>query len=221
MKAFVANSAVIVAFLAVLLVSAGRADYVPAWAYAAIGLLTNVAMRLVLARHPKLAAERARPGPGAVAWDKRLLGSGALLTLAMLIVAALDSGRFGWTPRAPWPVMACGVAASLSGTALFLAAMSANDFFSAVVRIQRDRGHAVCRRGPYAIVRHPGNAGMILGTLGFPLLFGSAWSTIPVALSVALMVVRTRLEDALLERELAGYRDYQRDVRWRLVPRLW
>ncbi len=38
--------------------------------------------------------------------------------------------------------------------------------------------HAVYRRGPYAIVRHPGHAGMIVGTLGAPLLFGSAWSAI-------------------------------------------
>lgn len=93
--------------------------------------------------------------------------------------------------------------------------------FSAVVRVQADRGHAVCTSGPYAVVRHPGNAGMIVGTLGLPLLLLSAWSAIPAALSVALLVARARLEDDALARELDGYRAYQRTTRFRLVPGLW
>jgi protein-S-isoprenylcysteine O-methyltransferase Ste14 len=44
---------------------------------------------------------------------------------------------------------------------LIFRAMTVNRFFSAVVRIQRDRGHNVVDAGPYAIVRHPGYLGMI------------------------------------------------------------
>jgi protein-S-isoprenylcysteine O-methyltransferase Ste14 len=104
---------------------------------------------------------------------------------------------------------------------VFLLALKENRFFSAVVRIQSDRGHTVCNTGPYSVVRHPGHAGMIMGTLGLPLLFMSAWSAIPALLSVALMIARTRLEDSALETELDGYRDYQRATRYRLVPGLW
>ena len=43
----------------------------------------------------------------------------------------------------------------------FFRAMMANRFFSAVIRIQNDRGHHVVDQGPYAVVRHPGYAGMI------------------------------------------------------------
>ena len=102
MKAFLVNTAVNLVFLCILLVSAGRADNWPAWAYAAIGMLTNALMRLVLRGHPDLAKERARPGPGAEAWDKQLLAMGSLLTLATLVLAGLDSERFGWSPRVPW-----------------------------------------------------------------------------------------------------------------------
>jgi protein-S-isoprenylcysteine O-methyltransferase Ste14 len=212
---------VVIVFLCILLGCAGRLDFWPAWAYAGIGMLTNVLLRLILRRHPDLAQERARPGPGAAAWDKRLLGLGSLITLAMLVVAGLDAGRFGWTPRAPWGWAGCGAALILAGTGIFLAAMDTNRFFSSVVRVQRDRGHTVCDSGPYRVVRHPANAGMILGILGFPRLFMSVWSAIPVLPSAALMVVRTRLEDALLERELEGYRDYRRTTRHRLVPGIW
>jgi protein-S-isoprenylcysteine O-methyltransferase Ste14 len=221
MKAFLANSAVNVVFLAILLACAGRVNYWPAWAYAAIGMLTNALMRLVLRQHPELARERSQPGAGAEAWDKQLLALGSLLSLAMLVVAGLDSGRFGWSPRVAWIWPACGALVTLAGTGMFLSAMNENRFFSAVVRVQADRGHTVCDSGPYAIVRHPGNAGMIAGTLGFPLLFMSAWSAIPALLAVALMVERTRREDAFLEQHLAGYRDYQRATRCRLFPGIW
>ncbi len=221
MNAFLASSAVTAAFLAVLLVSAGRLDYGPAWAYAAIGVLTNAAMRLVLRDRPELARERSKPGSGAEAWDKRLLGVGLLLNVATLVVAGLDGGRLHWTPPVSWGWSACGAAVTVAGSSLFLRAMKENRFFSAVVRVQRDRDHAVCRSGPYRIVRHPGNAGMIVGTLGLPLLFGSAWSAIPALLSGALMIVRTRLEDSVLVERLEGYRDYQRATPYRLVPGIW
>lgn len=221
MKAFLANSAVTVVFLFILLVCAGRLDYWPAWAYAAIGVLTNALMRLILREHPDLARERSKPGSGAEAWDKRLLGLGLLLTLAMLVIAGLDTGRFSWSPHVSWIWSASGALVTLVGMGVFLRALKENRFFSAVIRVQRDRGHAVCNSGPYNVIRHPGNAGMIIGTIGFPLLFMSAWSAIPALLSVVLMIARTYLEDSILEKELDGYRDYQRTTPYRLVPGIW
>lgn len=94
------------------------------------------------------------------------------------------------------------------GMGIFLLALKENRFFSSVIRIQDDRGHTVCSTGPYRHIRHPGNAGMALGTLGIPLLLMSAWSTIPALLLVVVMVVRTSREDLTLQAELAGYRDY-------------
>jgi protein-S-isoprenylcysteine O-methyltransferase Ste14 len=208
-------------FLAILLSSAGRLDYWPAWIYAATGVLMNALTRLILRKDPELAKERAKPGPGAKDWDRRLLGLGFLLTLAMLVIAGLDAGRYHWDPRLTWPWSVAGLLLSLGGMSLFLLALKENRFFSAVVRIQSDRGHTVCTSGPYRIVRHPGNVGMIIGTLGLPLLFMSAWGAVPALISVALMIARTRLEDSALENELAGYRDYQRATRYRLVPGLW
>ncbi len=70
-------------------------------------------------------------------------------------------------------------------------------------------------------MRHPGNLGMILGTIGLPLLFQSTWSLPPAGVSVLALVVRTQLEDAFLTRELVGYRDYRGRTRFRLIPGLW
>lgn len=79
----------------------------------------------------------------------------------------------------------------------------------------------VCTTGPYRLIRHPGNAGMIIGTLGLPFLFMSTWSIMPALLSMVLLVKRTHMEDLLLESELNGYREYRRATRFRLMPGIW
>jgi len=221
MKRFFISLITTAIFLAILLISAGRFDYWQAWAYGAISTILNLCTRLILRHAPDVAKERAKPGEGARGWDKVLLGVGFLLTLITLVVAGLDSGRFHLWPQPSWDWFLMGVALTTTGSVLFLLALKENRFFSAVVRIQTERGHSVCSTGPYSVVRHPGYAGMILGTMGLPLLFMSVWSGIPALLSSILLIVRTRLEDVALEKELPGYQDYQRATRFRLVPGLW
>ncbi|HEX5149674.1 MAG TPA: glycosyltransferase family 39 protein, partial [Candidatus Limnocylindrales bacterium] len=63
-------------------------------------------------------------------------------------------------------------------------------FFSALVRIQRDRGHRVVNTGPYRVLRHPGYAGSITTMFGAALALGSRWALgVAAAVSVLLLVV--------------------------------
>ena len=97
-------------------------------------------------------------------------------------------------------------------------AMLANRFFSPVVRIQTERGHRVVMTGPYAVIRHPGYAGMILMAPFSGLALGS-WLSVALALAYSLMVLRrVMFEDAFLRHNLDGYEAYARQVRYRLVP---
>ncbi len=211
--------AFIVLQAAILFLGSGRPDWTLAWIYLAsyTGLIATT--RLVV-RDKELFAERAQVGKGAKSWDKGLSALFSLFGLAMLVVAALDA-RFGWSPPASIALVAIGFVAFLLGFGASVWAMAANRFFSTFVRIQTDRGHAVATGGPYRFVRHPGYAGFILGSLGTPLLLGSVWALVPAALSSAVIVVRTVLEDRTLQAELPGYHDYALRVRDRLVPGLW
>jgi protein-S-isoprenylcysteine O-methyltransferase Ste14 len=220
-KRLLMSIATTVFFLAVLLVSAGHLSYWQGWLYAAISLLMSFATQLILRDNPDLAKERSKPGVGAKAWDKKLLGLGLLLTLTTLVIAGLDSGRYNWSPNLSWIWSIPGLVLNLAGMSIFLLALRENRFFTAVVRIQNDRKQTVCRTGPYKVIRHPGNAGMIVGTMGLPLLFISVWSTIPVLLSVVILVIRTHFEDNMLKEELEGYPGYQQVIRFRLIPGIW
>jgi len=204
---------------AILFVGSGRPGWTRAWVYLASYVALIATTRLVV-RDPELFAERARMPKDAKGWDKGLSVLFSAIGLTMLVVAALDA-RLGWSPPTSTAVAAVGLVAFFLGFGLSVWAMAANRFFSSVVRIQTDRGHAVASGGPYRIVRHPGYAGFILGSLGTPLLLGSLWALVPAALSCVVILVRTALEDRTLREELPGDREYAARVPYRLVPGVW
>jgi protein-S-isoprenylcysteine O-methyltransferase Ste14 len=175
----------------------------------------------LLAGRTDLIEERLRPGKGMKRWDRLYFFVNTPLYFLILVLAALDAGRFGWSPRLPAGVYVAAYLLYALGQGIFLWAKRQNRYFSTVVRIQKDRGQSVCQEGPYRFVRHPGYVGGLVFTLVTPLLLGSLWALIPAVLSDAALVIRTGLEDATLRRELPGYQDYSRQVRYRLVPKLW
>ncbi|MBM4460679.1 MAG: isoprenylcysteine carboxylmethyltransferase family protein [Chloroflexi bacterium] len=211
----------LIGYAAVILLAAGRWDWLWGWVY--IGLLAAAlaAHPLVLIPiNPALLADRSHGmrQPGARRWDIALVILASLFFLSSMIVGGLDA-RLGWTGAAPLWVHLVGVALFVVGWAIFLWAMACNPFFSESVRIQE--GHRVAERGPYCMVRHPGYAGACLGLVAQPLLFGSWPAVIPAALAVAAYVVRTALEDRTLRAELPGYAAYTQRTRYRVLPGVW
>jgi protein-S-isoprenylcysteine O-methyltransferase Ste14 len=70
-------------------------------------------------------------------------------------------------------------------------------------------------------VRHPGYLGAIIHNLGTAIILGSWWAMIPAAVGAAILVLRTVLEDRMLQYELEGYKAYTEQVRYRLIPGIW
>jgi len=214
----------LVGYGAILFLSAGRLDWVWGWVF--LGLLAAVLISHVLILvpiNPELLAERARGirQEGAKDWDKWVAFFAAGMgTMVTWIVAALDA-RLEWSASVPLALHIGGLIGSVLGWALFMWAMGANAFFSEAVRIQEERGHTVVTGGPYRYVRHPGYVGAILALLATPLLLGSLWALIPAGLAAIGYVVRTALEDGMLQEELDGYKEYAQQARYRLLPGVW
>ena len=203
------------AVIATFLLGVGNGDDPWLWAYVAtFGLIGAYA---ISSMDDDLAKERFNPpSKGA---DRLALRWVRLIAAAHLVAAILDS-RFGWT-SVPWPLRAVGLVVFGLAFLLIVRSMLANRFFSAVVRIQDDRGHRVVDTGPYSIVRHPGYAGMILFAPFSGLALGS-WISVVVALMYSALVLRrVRFEDRFLRENLPGYEAYTTRVPYRLMPRLW
>jgi protein-S-isoprenylcysteine O-methyltransferase Ste14 len=207
---------------ALLFIPAGHVDWVMGWVLLGVYMASLViSTLLVVWRDPSLARERSAVPKGAEAWDKRLINLYNVLTyLVMLPLAGFDE-HFRWSPRMPPWVQLAGLVAVVLGEGLFVWAMLSNRYFSAVVRIQEERGHKAISGGPYRYVRHPGYMGMMAIFLGAPWMLGSWWAVIPAICAAGVVVVRTRLEDRELMEQLDGYQDYARQVRHRLLPGVW
>jgi protein-S-isoprenylcysteine O-methyltransferase Ste14 len=200
--------------------SAGRLDWSNGWLLVGLSFAGSVAATVVIWRDPGLVAERRNIKAGK-SWDKVIVGIVVLLgPVAMWITAGLDA-RYHWADGVLPLVSIAGAAVAVLGAALMAWAMQSNKFFSAVVRIQKDRGHTVVTGGPYRFIRHPGYAGMSAFFLATPLILNSRWAFVPAVVTTAVSVLRTVLEDRTLHRELEGYADYARRVRYKLVPAVW
>jgi protein-S-isoprenylcysteine O-methyltransferase Ste14 len=208
-------------FFLILFFSAGKIDYWQGLIYVIIGLIMSILNYTVLKPDSDLLIERARPGEGSKKWDKTLLGLSLLITITMYTLAGLDSGRYNWSPNFHWSLSLIGILLTASGQLLFLIAQKQNKFFSSTVRIQTDRNHTVCDTGLYKIVRHPAYLGSIIQAFGFPLLFGSLLSILPVGLLIIVHVIRTYLEDETLNKELSGYKEYSLNTCYKIIPYVW
>ena len=208
----------------VLFTAAGRLDWTMGWVYVGLSFFfTAVSRGIALRRNPDLLVERARSveAEDVKSWDRALVGLVALYgPLATLVVAGLQQ-RFGWAPRVSLTLQLVASAVLVLGYMVSTWAMAVNRFFSAYVRIQKDRGQTVVSSGPYRYVRHPGYAASIPAFLATPVMLDAVWALIPAALVVAGTVVRTALEDRTLQKELEGYAAYARRVRYRLLPGVW
>ncbi len=217
----VKSVAYLLVMMAAVFLCAGRLSYWQGWAlFGFIGAYVAVSFFL-LSRMPGLIRERMRPGPGIKRWDKVLLAMYAPLTFGLIIFAALDAGRFGWTGSLPVWAYVVGWAVFMVSYGLLTWAMAVNRWFSSVVRIQADRGQKVVKDGPYCFVRHPGYLGGIVGFFATSVVLGSLWGLVPAGLIAILLIARTYLEDRMLIAELSGYAEYAREVKWRLVPGVW
>jgi protein-S-isoprenylcysteine O-methyltransferase Ste14 len=211
-----------VAFAAFLFVAAGTARWPAAWAYLVIMTAVMATYAAIVVRlHPDLIEERLRPPADAKRWDKPLAAVvGVVGPIVLLLLCGLDH-RFRWSaPTPPW-AQAAGLVAVAAGGALTDWAVAANRFFSALVRVQHDRGHRVVDAGPYRWVRHPGYAGSMIYMLGVTFALGSRVALGAAALFCVVLGVRTALEDRTLHGELDGYSDYARRVRFRIFPGVW
>jgi protein-S-isoprenylcysteine O-methyltransferase Ste14 len=206
-----------------LFLSAGTLAWPRAWVLLAVLLLVRMVGALAVYRvNPELLRERAGlPVHAEQPWADRVLLLGVLATgfLATPAVAGLDTYHWHLLAEPARPVAGLGLLLFAVGWSLKSLALHANPFAVTAVRVQRE--HAVAGSGVYGIVRHPFYAADPLIFVGLALWLGSYTAALMAVVPVALMVLRLRLEERVLRRELPGYAAYAARVRHRLIPGVW
>ena len=204
---------------AVLFISAARWDYWYGWTYFILFVYVYLFNWILIPS--ELLQERFKPGPGTKKWDYVFHAFHLPVAYAIPLVAALDGGRYHWTYEFPLWVKVLAFTVIFLGYSLEILSVRTNRFFSSTVRIQKDRGHFVIDKGPYAFIRHPGYAASIISSFCIAIGLNSLWALIPAGLYVLLFIARTVLEDSTLQKELPGYAEYAARVKYRLLPGIW
>ena len=149
--------------------------------------------------------------------QKGVIAVSGLMFIAGFVVAGLDY-RFGWS-QMPAPVTVIASVLFLIAYALYAEVMRENAYLSRTIKVEE--GQTVVDTGLYGIVRHPMYMASILLFLMMPIVLGSWYALIVFAVYPAVIVVRLKDEEELLTRELSGYAEYKKKVKYRILPFIW
>lgn len=199
---------------------AGTIHYWQAWGYLLVVTGASVLTTIYLIKHdPALLERRLKGGPTAekTVTQRVIMFMMTIGFVALLVVPALDF-RSGWSAVPVGLVVVGDVLVAAGFYGIFLVYRE-NSFAAATVGVVENQ--KVISSGPYAVVRHPMYAWALLWVLGTPLALGSYWGLIAFVALVPIFVWRLLDEEGILARTLPGYVDYQKQVRFRLVPFVW
>ena len=116
--------------------------------------------------------------------------------------------------------------ASIAAAVVFLVAyllyaevLRENTYLSRTIKVQENQ--KVIDTGLYGIVRHPMYSVTLLLFLSMPLVLGSLYAFMIFLAYPFIIAKRIKGEEAFLEKELEGYKEYKEKVRFRLIPFVW
>jgi protein-S-isoprenylcysteine O-methyltransferase Ste14 len=203
-----------------IFIAAGTLDYWQAWLFLACYFAASLVVSLWLMRHdPALLRRRMRGGPFAEGErsQKIIMTVTSIGFVALLVIPGLDR-RYGWSDAPDWAAI-LGDALLIAGWTGILTVFRANTYAAATIQVAA--GQTVISTGPYAVVRHPMYTAALIMFLGIALSLGSWWAALVMVALVPALAWRLIDEERVLLRDLDGYRDYCRKVRWHLFPLVW
>jgi protein-S-isoprenylcysteine O-methyltransferase Ste14 len=205
---------------ALLFVPAGTFDYWQAYVFMAVFVGGSAAITVYLAiKDPQLLERRMNVGPTAEkeTTQKIIMVFALLGFIALLVVPAFDR-RFMWSSVPPY-ISVIGDLLVALGFLLVYFVIRANSYAASTIQVAE--GQTVISTGPYAVVRHPMYAGVLPLLIGTPLALGSWCGLFALILFLPALIWRLLDEERFLHKNLPGYTEYTRKVRYRLVPFVW
>lgn len=214
-KASILPFVVLIVLSLIFFLPAGTLRFWQAWIYLSIFSITTIFMVVYFSiKSPELLTRRSDFREQKTV---QKIPSFLKLFLLMYLIPGLDF-RFNWSTVPVWLVIAANIIVCL-GYVFIIIVFNENSYASSVIKLENKQ--SVISTGPYAVIRHPMYAGMLLMTLFTPPALGSYWAFIPCMLFVPWLYLRIRNEEATLLNGLPGYVEYCEKVQYRLFPFIW
>jgi len=206
-----------VAIVVLLFIPAGSFRYWQGWVYFSVIFFPMLfVLRFFIKRDPKLLERRLR-SKEKVKEQKTIVKLFSLLFLIGFLIPGLDY-RFGWSIVSV-PIVIIANVLVFTGYMIFFSVMKANSYASRIIEVEKEQ--TVISSGPYAVIRHPMYAGWLLMIIATPVALGSYWALLVFVLFAIPLIQRIVNEEKILSKELPGYEEYCRNVKYRLMPYGW
>ena len=215
------QTALFVPVLALLLFApAGSLHYWQAWVFGLVLVAASFALGAYFLTHdPALIERRMTAGPAAEKEPaQKIIISVIMIGFFLMMVLPGFDYRWRWSSVPVWLVLLADAGVALSFV-IFFFVMKQNSYAASTIRVET--GQPVISTGLYGVVRHPMYAGALLLLLSAPLALGSYWTLLVLIPIFPVLAWRLLDEEQFLRRNLPGYAEYCRTVRYRLIPGLW
>lgn len=200
-----------------LFLPAGTWQYWQAWIFIVLLFIPMLGVGIwLLITSPELLAKRLN-NKEKEQKQKHVVALSGLMFVGGFVLCGLDY-RFAWS-QLPWWIVVIAAVVFLIGYAMYAEVLRENAYLSRTIEVQENQ--QLIDTGLYGIVRHPMYTATLLIFLSMPLILGSWLALLIFALYPALIIKRIHNEEQVLAMGLKGYTDYQKRVRWRLIPFVW
>ena len=200
-----------------LFLPAGTFLYPQGWQFLALLFIPMLVLGTVLLFASPRLLKRRLNGKEKEKTQKGVLALSALIFPIGFVLSALDF-RFSLSSVPLWLNLTASVL-FLAGYALYAEVMRENEYLSRTVEVQKDQ--KLISTGLYGVIRHPMYLATLFMFLPIPLILGSFWGLIPFAFYPFIIIIRIINEEKVLTKELEGYAEYKRKVKYRLLPFIW
>lgn len=207
----------ILLFSSLLFIPAGTMKYWNAWLLIGILFIPMLIIGIILMiKNPELLRKRLNSKEKEQE-QKSVIVLGGLMFICGFVVAGLDY-RYQWLVISKWVVIAAAVL-FLFSYLLYAEVLRENTYLSRIIEVQENQ--KVIDTGLYGIIRHPMYLSTLFLFLSMPLVLGSLFSFIIFLIYPVIMVKRIRNEEQVLEQDLEGYLDYEKRIKFRVIPFIW
>ena len=149
--------------------------------------------------------------------QKTVIALSGLMFISGFVVAGLNY-RFGWIVLPNIVTIIASIVFVISYI-LYAEVLRENAYLLRTIEVEK--GQKVVDTGMYGIVRHPMYSVTILLFLSIPLILGSIISFVIFLMYPFIIIKRIKNEEKVLERDLEGYIEYEKKVKYRLIPFIW
>ena len=200
-----------------IFIPAGTFEYLNGWLFMGVLFIPMfIAGIILMGKNPKLLKSRLSAKEKEPSQKQVVLFSG-LMFLSGFIVAGLNY-RFCWI-MIPDLVAIISSIVFLLAYILYAEVLRENSYLSRTIEVQKDQ--KVVDTGLYGVVRHPMYLATIVLFLTMPLILGSVISFFIFLVYPIIIAKRIKNEEEVLERELNGYTEYKKRVKYKLIPFVW